>query len=259
MGRKSWQFLTEGETQRSFSSGSLVGVRIRARIGSSVLSRARSRSGLGTGVRAAWHRSVARPASWPPCWRPRTPGPGRDRALSAFSIRLWQAEIAQEVSYSIRSEGGLVAWRVSPDGRAIATVTADGVVTIRDLFWHEPIASAVAAPAAGALKTDRGWFAPMAPAPSARTLEGIRLIGGMPTSEGTPKLVMQHWRLPGLTPLWKQPVELPGEPMQLASAKVAFSPGAERIAIGTTDVRLFNSGSGERWERHLWCRVACSA
>ena len=32
--------------------------------------------------------------------------------------------------------------------------------------------------------------------------------------------------------------------MQLASAKVTFSPGAKRIAIATTDVRFFDAGSG---------------
>jgi WD40 repeat protein len=169
------------------------------------------------------------------------------RVQSAFSIRLWHAETAQELSHSIRSAGGLVAWSVSPDGREIATVTADGVVTVTDLFWHEPIVSAVATPATNAsraLRADRAWFTTDLSTAITATLEGIRYVGGMPTSEGKPKLVVQHWRLPELNPLWPQPVELIGDPMKLASAMVAFSPDGKRLAIGTSDVRLFDTGSG---------------
>jgi len=66
----------------------------------------------------------------------------------------------------------------------------------------------------------------------------------MPTSEDKPKLVVQNWRLPEINPLWARPVELIGDSMKLASAMVAFSPDGKRLAIGTSDVRLFDAGSG---------------
>jgi WD40 repeat protein len=172
------------------------------------------------------------------------------RVQSAFSIRLGHAETAQELFRSMRSGGGLVAWTVSPNGREIATVTADGVVTVTDLFWQEPITSSVATPVAGdsrALRADRAWFNASLSSAITATFEGIRYVGGMPTSEGTPKLVAQHWRLPELKRLWAQPVEIIGDPMKLASAIAAFSPDGKHLAIGASDVRLFDTGSGGLW------------
>jgi len=141
---------------------------------------------------------------------------------------------------------------VSPDGREIATVTADGVVTVTDLFWHEPITSAAATSAPSpprALKADRAWFTPDLNTAIIATFDGIRYIGGMPVSDGTPKLAVQLWRLPEVRPAWAQPVELTGDPMSLASAMVAFSPDGKHLAIGTSEVRLFDTGSGVSWGR----------
>lgn len=169
------------------------------------------------------------------------------RVQSAFSIRLWHAETGQELSHSMRSAGGLVAWGVSPDGREFATVTADGVVTVTDLFWQEPIASATTTSASGgsrALRADRAWFTGNLGTAITATFEGIRYIGGMPMDDGTPKLVVQNWRLPEINPLWAQPVELTGDSTDLASAMVAFSPDGKRLAIGTSGVRLFDTSSG---------------
>jgi WD40 repeat protein len=176
------------------------------------------------------------------------------RVSGEFSIRLWHAETAQELLHSIRSAGGLVAWRVSPGGREIATVTADGVVTVTDLFWHETMAAAAAPAAAGSsrhLGADRAWFTPGLSTAITARLAGIQYVGGMPISEGTPKLVVQQWRLPELNPLWAQPIELMGNPMTLASPTVAFSPDGQRFAIGTSEARLFDLKSGAPLGRPL--------
>jgi WD40 repeat protein len=169
------------------------------------------------------------------------------RVRSAFSIRLWHTETAQELTRSIRGAGGLVAWSVSPDGREIATVSADGVVSVTDLFWHEPTAAATTSagkPRIAGGRADRAWFGSDRRSVVTGSLEGIHPVGGMPTSDGTPKLIVRHSRLPGVEPLWAQPVELTGDPMALASARIAFSVDGRQIAIGTSEVRLFEADSG---------------
>jgi WD40 repeat protein len=174
-----------------------------------------------------------------------TPWTGQGpRVQSAFSVRLWHTETAQELTRSIRGAGGLIAWSVSPDGREIATVSADGVVSVTNLFWHEPTAATTTSATASDSRTDRAWFSADRRSVITGSLEGVRHVGGMPTSAGTPTLLLRHWRLPGLEPLWAQPVQLTGDPMSLASTMIGFSTDGRQIAIGTSEVRLFEAGSG---------------
>ena len=138
-------------------------------------SRARSRSGLRNlgpeppGV-VLWR-------DWPRRRRiggRRTPGPGRDRASRAPSaFGCGTLKPPRKLSYSIRSEGGLVAWSVSPDGRAIATVTADGVVTVRDLVLARAHCLCRCGACCWRAQGGSGWF-PCGPSAITATLEGIQ-------------------------------------------------------------------------------------